>query len=127
MSHTKEVSIKAANAINAFIVSTTWNRSYNADNKKLFHSRGKKVMKVIKDIIGIDGEIRSCLGGIAVGGEVIFHSDSLYIQFCDDYIMYRSCNGRKDYSGGTNNYMNYNQLINIQSACNQFKKIGGIV
>lgn len=127
MSHTKEVSIKSENAINAFIVSTEWNKSYNMECKKLFHSRGKKVMRIIKDILGVDGEIRSCVGGMAVSGEIIFHSDTLYIMFCDDKILYRHCNGRKDYCGGTNHYKGYKELLDIENACKSFKYVGGIV
>jgi hypothetical protein len=124
---------KAINTISRFLSTTKWNRSYNIENKKLFHSRGKRVMKVIAELLGFNTEfyptpyeIRSCLGGIAVSGEIILHSENLYICFYEDRIMFRSCKGLKDYSGGNNHWMSYDSLRNIYRACEEFRSVMGI-
>ncbi len=79
--------------------------------KKKFHSTAKKFLKELAKQIGLkpeDYDLRSNMGGIAVSGEITLHSDKLYIQICQGCgvgnVMYRSCKGRKDYSGGCNNW-----------------------
>jgi hypothetical protein len=53
--------------------------------------------------------LRSNQGGIAVSGEITLHADHLYVQACqpatghDSGVMFRTCEGRKDYVGGRNN------------------------
>jgi len=51
---------------------------------------------------------RSNPGGIAVSGEITLHHDDVYIQVCqpasgaDSGILIRTCQGRRDYTGGRN-------------------------
>ena len=104
--------------------------SYNAQNKKEFHRVGKKVLRQIADALGLSKnnyEIRSCLGGIAVGGEVILHSDSLYISIQEgsfDDIMYRHVKSRKDYSGDVNCWMSCDYLTcKFNDAIAEFKRV----
>jgi hypothetical protein len=82
--------------------------------KEAFHRKYRKVLKAFAKRLGLpEGsyEVRSCKGGPAVLGEVILHSDKLYMQVHQGFtgegiqVLYRSCNGRKDYSGGQNRYM----------------------
>jgi len=55
-------------------------------------------------------DIRSCLGGVAVSGEVILHSESVYIEIsqpasgADSGVLIRSCRGRRDYEAGRNHF-----------------------
>ena len=61
------------------------------------------------------------LGGIAVSGEVTLHHDRLYVQICqpatrcDSGILIRTCRGRKDYTGGRNNFAPLRCLDNIEA------------
>ncbi len=99
-------------------------------NKIEFHKLGKKVCKEIAKELGLNkGEfdVRSNLGGQAVSGEITLHGEFLYLQFSGgmlsgDVFMYRSCNGRKDYSGGPNRWMNYSKLLNIPSMCLEIRQ-----
>ena len=61
-------------------------------------------------------DLRSNEGGIAVSGEVILHSDHLYVHASqpatgwDTGVMFRSCEGRRDYTGGRNHFVSLNLL-----------------
>lgn len=90
-----------------------------ADKKDAFHRAGKKFLRELAAEIGLNkGEfdIRSNMGGIAVSGEITLHGESIYVQLSESCmhrgtsIMYRTCNGRKDYSGGTNRWMKISDL-----------------
>lgn len=82
--------------------------------KDAFHRKYRKVLNHFAKRLGLQMgtyEVRSCKGGPAVLGEVILHSDTLYMQVHRGFtgegiqVLYRSCKGRKDYSGGQNRYM----------------------
>lgn len=82
----------------------------NEDKQSAFRKTATKLRKLAKDL-GIpkeNYEVRPCYGGFGVGGEAILHADNLYINaplFKNEGTCYfRSCNGRKDYSGGSNQY-----------------------
>jgi hypothetical protein len=89
--------------------------------KERFHKLGRRVLKQLAERLGLQAgsyDIRSCLGGPAVGGEVTLHGEGIYIQICDSpvpaisltgvpqhcRVMYRSCEGRTDYCGGSNRW-----------------------
>jgi len=101
--------------------------SYNADGKKQFHNSGKRQLrKLAREQLGLkdsEFEVRSCLGGIAVAGEVILHTDKFYLQIHESFlgndglkVMYRTCNGRKDYTGGQNMYVSLEHLFTPEFA-----------
>lgn len=86
---------------------------YNDLNKNSFHKEGRVMLKKLASELGFAPEtfeVRSCLGGIAVAGEVTLHSENIYIQLFKGWdneglrFLIRSCKGRKDYTGGCNNY-----------------------
>ncbi|MCC5610990.1 hypothetical protein LC612_30635 [Nostoc sp. CHAB 5834] len=82
--------------------------------KSAFHKEGKKFLKALAKQLDLrDGtyDIRSNVAGMAVSGEVTLHGDHLYVQLSESCIgrrgvqmLYRSCEGRKDYCGGRNNF-----------------------
>jgi hypothetical protein len=86
--------------------------NYESGNKAAFQRLGRKLARDIRARLGYadnnesGAEIRICAGGIAVGGEVILHTPSLYIQISIDRgdILYRTCRGPKDYTGGRNHF-----------------------
>lgn len=86
--------------------------AYNKPAKDAFHSEAKRVLKTLADKLGLKAgeyDLRSNKGGIGVGGEVTLHSDTLYVQiyksmFSKSDVMYRRCNGRKDYTGEANHF-----------------------
>jgi hypothetical protein len=62
-----------------------------------------------------------------VAGEITLHADRIYIQLCEPMngleVLYRSCNGRKDCSGGGNHWMRYDDLCDLPKACNEFRRV----
>jgi hypothetical protein len=95
--------------------------AYDADAKKAFHSEGRKALSRLAEALGFERsefDIRSSPGGIAVSGEIILHSDELYVTVsCGGFsqngeIMYRRCNGRRDYSGMRNHHAGIRELTN---------------
>lgn len=95
---------------------------YNYENKKAYHQMGRLILKRLADAMRLQkGEytVRSCEGGVAVPGEIILHSDHLYLQICPAWagqgakIMYRSCKGQRDYTGGHNCWAPIRDLDNI--------------
>jgi hypothetical protein len=93
-----------------------------------FHRLGKKVLKEVAAKMGLtDGsfDIRSNKGGIAVSGEITLHGEHIYIQLYQGSFfkkfVYRHCEGRKDYTGGINRWMDFSELIDMDTAVIQFK------
>ena len=98
--------------------------------KLKYHSLGKRVLRAIAKELGFQSgtyEVRSNLGGTAVAGEVTLHGEHIYIQFCEPMsgleVLYRSCKGQKDYMGGGNHWMRYEDLYDLPKACEKFKQI----
>lgn len=81
--------------------------------KAKMHSSGRAFLRRLAADLGLAAgtfDIRSNQGGIAVSGEVTLHGEAIYVQISEWYsakggasVLYRSCKGRKDYSGGQNN------------------------
>lgn len=94
--------------------------SYDADAKRLFHSAAATMLRRLKtELSGLYGEggIRHNQGGIAVSGEVTLHLEKLYVQVSQPFasrngVMFRSCDGLKDYTGGPNNFTDFETLCN---------------
>lgn len=93
-----------------------------ATSKAAFHTQGKKFLKELDAVLNPNGDhakqIRSNLGGVAVSGEVTLHSEHMYVQISEHAtsrglsIMYRTCDGLKDYSGHTNNFISMRDFAN---------------
>ena len=79
-------------------------------DKTVFHRLSKKVLNELADAMQLPAfEVRSCKGGPAVMGEVTLHTPGFYIMICGDRpaatcVMYRSCHGMRDFSGGMNHF-----------------------
>lgn len=92
-----------------------WYRSasYEAQQKQLFHRHALAQLKALAVELRFSPgsyDLRSNAGGNAVSGEITLHHEAVYIQICqpatgwDSGIMFRTCKGRRDYSGGPNNF-----------------------
>jgi hypothetical protein len=93
--------------------------SYDPDAKRLFHTHARRQLRALAAALGLDDDLydlRSNEGGIAVSGEITLHADRLYVQVSqscmgpDAGILFRSCNGRRDYVGGVNNFASLDLL-----------------
>jgi hypothetical protein len=87
--------------------------SYDPEAKRLFHAHARRQLLRLAAALGFAPcafDLRSNEGGIAVSGEVTLHADRLYVQVSqsamgsDSGILFRSCEGRRDYVGGVNNF-----------------------
>jgi hypothetical protein len=89
--------------------------------KVAFHKIAKAFLKSLaKDVPNLEDsqfEVRHNYGGNGVRCESILHTDHWYIMvqpnIADGKILYRRCNGRKDYCGETNMYATPLQLIDV--------------
>jgi len=98
--------------------------AYNKKAKSRFHKQGARVLHQLASHLGYgvgDYDLRHNQGGIAVSGEIILHSNTLYIQLSqlalglDQSFMWRTCRGRRDYTGGHNNWMPWERLADLPS------------
>ncbi|MCP4618631.1 MAG: hypothetical protein GY844_19625 [Bradyrhizobium sp.] len=93
--------------------------AYDAEAKRLFHSRAKSQLRRIARALGLEPDsydLRSNEAGIAVSGEITLHGDHLYVQVSQSAmgyysgILFRTCKGRKDFVGGPNNFASLDLL-----------------
>ncbi|HEY7006449.1 MAG TPA: hypothetical protein VH392_08195 [Sphingomicrobium sp.] len=93
--------------------------AYDAEAKRLFHSRAKSQLRRIATALGLElgsYDLRSNQAGIAVSGEITLHGDRLYVQVSQSAmghhsgVLFRTCKGRKDYVGGPNNFASLDLL-----------------
>ena len=88
--------------------------AYNDAQKQSFHATGRKRLKASRRSPRLRARQHSTSETTAaasrVSGEVTLHAESLYVQICqpatgaDSGILIRTCEGRKDYTGGRNNF-----------------------
>lgn len=84
---------------------------YDEPAKKAAASKFKTALRKVAKALSLTTEqydLRFNPGGIAVWGEVTLHTDTVYIQASKGYdmgVLVRTCKGRKDYTGGRNNYL----------------------
>lgn len=90
----------------------------NATAKKRFHSRAQTLLRRLAADMALPTaarDIRSCMGGPAVMGEVILHTDDFYLMIHDRGVLFRTCDGRKDYHGDRNNNWSHDCLADIHA------------
>jgi hypothetical protein len=93
--------------------------AYYPEQKRLFHRNARRQLQKLALALGLgpgDFDLRSNKGGIAVSGEVTLHADRLYVQAsqpatgANTGILFRSCEGRRDYVGGPNHFASLDLL-----------------
>ena len=75
---------------------------YNAEAKEAYKRFSLNLLRSIARNLKLPrGSYRVSFnpGGIAVAGDPILHHDSFYLTFCSSGVMYRKCDGLKDYGG----------------------------
>ena len=95
-------------------------RSIQSLPKDAFHALARKQFKALAAELRLqkgEYDLRTNKAGPAVLGETTLHTDKIYVQVgrsASCYLMYRTCNGRKDYCGGQNRYMQIEDLRNVK-------------
>lgn len=93
--------------------------AYDPDRKAQFHGQARGQLRLLADALRLHQtafDLRSNAGGIAVSGEVTLHADHLYVQASqpatgsDTGILFRSCQHRRDYTGGPNHFASLDLL-----------------
>lgn len=93
--------------------------AYYPEQKRLFHRNARRQLEKLAAALGLepgDYDLRSNKGGIAVSGEVTLHADLLYVQASQPAsgsntgILFRNCEGRRDYVGGPNHFASLDLL-----------------
>jgi hypothetical protein len=107
--------------------------SYDPEAKRLFHAHARRQLLALAAALGFAEDhydLRSNEGGIAVSGEVTLHGDRLYVQVSqpatgsDTGILFRSCDGRRDYVGGVNNFTSLDLLHRPAELARRIKLAG---
>lgn len=96
--------------------------SYEPDQKRRFHAAARARLRRLAAELGFPPasfDLRSNQGGIAVSGEITLHHARVYVQVCqpatraDSGILIRTCEGRRDYTGGRNHFAPLSMLDGI--------------
>ena len=96
--------------------------SYEPDRKRRFHTVARTRLRRLAAELGYPPasfDLRSNQGGIAVSGEITLHHERVYVQVCqpatraDTGILIRTCEGRRDYTGGRNHFAPLSVLDDI--------------
>lgn len=109
---------------------------YAPDAKRRFHSTARARLRELANELRLPTgsyDLRSNQGGIAVSGEITLHHDAVYVQVSQSAlgggmgVLIRTCRGRRDYTGGPNNFVPLAMLddmsalaarVRIVMACN---------
>lgn len=78
---------------------------YNEQGKAQYKTLAMKLLRrVAKELALPKGtyDLRFNPGGIAVAGDATLHHEKFYLTVNETGVMYRTCKGRKDYTGGAN-------------------------
>lgn len=102
--------------------------SYDQDQKEAFHRTARARLKALAGVLELPDnsyDLRSNKGGIAVSGEVTLHHQNVYLQASQSAfgaeggaatgLLVRTCEGRKDYTGGRNHMLHLKELDNPQA------------
>lgn len=114
-----KVNRKPSFNVGRFINLATTPVAYDQAAKSEFLRVGKQMAIRLASRLGLNEdqyEARVNKGGIAVSGEVTLHTDTHYVQFSQSGVggfLVRSCKGRKDYVGGCNHWVKWENLRDL--------------
>ena len=114
--------------------------SYEPDRKRRFHSAARTRLRHLAAELGFSCasfDLRSNKAGIAVSGEITLHHEHVYIQvsqpagLADTGILIRTCEGRRDYTGGRNHFAPLSMLDDIEALAHLVRTVmtnkGGVI
>ena len=103
-------------------------------DKDRFHLESKRLLRILAKQLGLNAgyyELRSNKGGVAVSGEIILHSSSLYVlihgawSYRGIQIMFRRCSGRNDMAGKVNHYAPIHALLDMKTLVRRMDAVAG--
>ncbi len=105
--------------------------AYDGEAKRAFHNLARRRLKQLANALGLapgSFDLRSNPAGIAVSGEATLRADHVYVQACqpaaghDTGLLFRTCQGRKDYYGGPNNFASLDLLNRPEDLARRIKE-----
>lgn len=108
------------------------NLGYNEEGRAAFKREAPYMLRVLATTLGLkpgEFDVRYNPGGIAGSGSATLHTDSLYVQIEQTSmgkgheILYRSCNGRKDYVGGVNHFASVSELEDPEAFAAKLRRL----
>lgn len=109
---------------------------YDEVAKAAFHRTARKYLSRLARALNLrpktDYDLRVNKGGIAVSGEVTLHADFIYVQVAQGFmfphhaILVRTCKDRLDYTGGPNNLLPMQLLLDPPSLAREVRRIAGL-
>lgn len=109
---------------------------YDPDAKRHFHTTARARLRQLASELGLPRgsyDLGSNQGGIAVSGEITLHHQVVYIQVSQSAlgggmgVLIRTCRGRRDYSGGQNNFVPLALLDDIPALAARVRSVMGTV
>lgn len=85
--------------------------------KRALAQASKSVLRAAAKEMGLKSgeyDLRFNRGGSAVHGDATLHTDTVYVQLSTDNqlgVLVRSCRGRGDYGGGSNQWIGWDRLL----------------
>lgn len=106
--------------------------AYDEAQKRLFHSTARARLRRLAAELALPPasfDLRSNQGGIAVSGEVTLHHEQVYVQVSQSAlgggmgVLIRTCQGRRDYTGGVNNFVALSLLDDVPALAERVRMI----
>ncbi len=106
--------------------------AYDDAQKRRFHSTARARLRQLAVMLRLPAgsyDLRSNQGGIAVSGEMTLHHEAVYVQVSQSVmggdlgILIRTCRGRRDYTGGGNNFAPLYFLDDLPALAERVRRI----
>lgn len=106
--------------------------AYDDAQKRRFHSTVRARLRQLAVALRLAGgsfDLRSNQGGVAVSGEITLHHEAVYVQVSQSAlgrtmgILIRTCRGRRDYTGGHNNFAALDLLDDIPALAAAVRRV----
>jgi hypothetical protein len=106
--------------------------AYDPEAKQRFHTAARARLRHLAVYLGFapDGfDLRCNAGGVAVSGEITLHHSTVYIQVSqsslgpENGILIRTCEGRRDYTGGRNHFAPLRLLDDTKALAAQVRAV----
>lgn len=103
----------------------------NAELKRQFYLDCRLILTWLASELGLEKgqyEIRYCKGGVAVSGDIILHSDDIYVSLSQSGLpsgmdfMWRTVKSRNDYRGNANQWSAWAELLDLPALALKMKR-----
>jgi hypothetical protein len=101
--------------------------------KRALAQASKSVLRATAKEMGLktgEYDLRFNGGGSAVHGDATLHTDSAYVQLSTDVqlgVLVRSCQGRRDYSGGANQWIGWGKFFSLKTPSELASQVSAMV